>query len=297
MEPTSPSPREDPAIGGSSRRRFFRFAGLLALVLVGLVVYSLAQGGSDPSLNPIAEAAVRTQDSPGGRYIFHGTFEGQALPHPVVMTGTGLFNGETNRARLDLLVSTPSGKVRMESVGSGSQFYYRSKLFKDLPAEDEWMGIDASLGAASEGAFPVSSDPTAALTQLRAVSDKFERLGPKRIRGVETEGYRSTLDADSLPTYLREKGADQAAEKYERLAETAPTTTEIETWIDGKGLVRRMRTIAHTRDSSSGKESVMTVTGDFFDFGISPAIDLPDPDKVYDVTPLLEEKLELNHSG
>lgn len=59
MEPASPSSRGDHESGGNSlSRRLFQLAGVLAMLLIGLVAYALTKGGNEASLNPIAQAAV-----------------------------------------------------------------------------------------------------------------------------------------------------------------------------------------------------------------------------------------------
>ena len=297
-------------------RRLLQLAGVLAVVLVATILFAMLNGGSDASLNPIAQAAARTQETSGGRTSFHVVLQGGSQSHPVATSGTGVFNGDTNRSQMTLSVPTPSGGVEMEGVSSGTQLYFKSDLLEPkLPQGDEWLGFDASLGSASETAFATSSDPGAQLDLLRAVSDEFETLvlaredhagalacrfdalGKKKIRGVETTGYRSTFDLDGLADYLRGKGSEKAAEQYERLAEAVPTTAEVVTWIDAKGLVRRMKMTGESRNPVSGEETSTETTADFYDFGISPEIQTPDPDTVYDVTPTLRAKLGLDSSS
>lgn len=271
--------------------------GLLALLLAAVAVYVLARGGGETSLNPIAQAAARTQSSPGARYSFHGTVQSPSLP-PITMTGTGLINGETKRMHIDETVGHAGrGALHLEGVGSEGRVYFRSKAFHRLPSGDEWVGLDMTLGAAGEAPIPAGAGPGAELAQLRSVSDSFETLGKERIRGVETTAYRSTVDLDRLAAHLRSVGAPRAAAKYERLAETVPTTTEVETWIDGNDLIRRMKITAHSHDTRSGVRTVTAMTTDLFDFGISPEIQLPDADTVYDVTSKLETELGVKGSG
>jgi hypothetical protein len=139
------------------------------------------------------------------------------------MGGRGLFNGATDRNQLTMTVPTPSGSMEMEAVGSGSHFYLRSELLKSaLPDGDEWMGLDMSLGSPSETGAVASASPNGQLALLRAVSDKVETLGHKRVRGVGTTGYRSPFDPDRYAEYLRGKGSLKVAEAYERVAKAVP---------------------------------------------------------------------------
>jgi hypothetical protein len=298
MEPASPSSGVDRGSKGTRMsRRLILLAGVFVLLLVGTGVVALTQGGNESSLNPIAQAAARTQDSSGGRTSFYGTITGQGLHHPIEISGRGLFNGTTNRSRLSMAMTAPApvGRIEMEGVGSASHFYYRSDAFKSvLPEGDEWVGLDLSLGSPSETGAIASASPTGQLGMLRAVSDRFEKLGEKRVRGVETTGYRSAVDPDRYAEYLRGKGAPKAAEEYEQVSETVPEAIEIETWIDGKGLVRQTTVKSNGHDPHSGDETSMEMTIDFHDFGTSPEIELPDPDTVYDLSPTVRPKLGLD---
>lgn len=281
-----------------SRRLLLRVGGVLAALLIVVVVFALTQGGSGTSLNPIAQAAALTEESSGARVSFHGTVQKGSPPNPVPFSGEGVFDGQTNRSQMTFTFSTPNGELEMEGIGGGSKMYFKSKLLQSgLPDGDEWLGFDASLGDSSETGVGANSDPSAQLDLLRAVSDKFETLGQKRIRGVETTGYRSTFDPNHYADYLREKGSVNAARDYERVAETAPSTAEVETWIDGKKLVRRIEMKVNVKDPSSGEETSTTIIEDFYDFGISPEIQLPDPSSVYDVTSKIRAQLGLEGSS
>ena len=265
------------------------------MLLVLILALAWTQGGNETSLSPIAQAAIRTQHSPGARFSFHGTSQRNALSHPIAMSGKGMFNGQTNRSQTAMTIRGPDGEAEMEGVGSGSQAYYKSKLLQPaLPPGDEWLGLDLSLGISSETAVAANSDPSVQLDLLRAVSDKFETLGREKIRGLEATVYRSTFDSKGYADYLRGKGSVNEAQQYERLAEVAPSTTEVEVWVDSKKLVRRMRMQTESHDPHSGEEISTEVAADFYEFGISPDIDLPDSDTVYDATPKIRAKLGLD---
>lgn len=273
------------------------------LVLVAFAVLAVAfglflllrGGGSGTVVNPIAQAAALTEESAGGRTSFHGTTESASLSHPIAVSGEGVFNGQTRRSQATFTITTAGAEVEMEGISDGTTMYFKSDLLQPgLPAGAEWMGLDASLGSASETGLGGNSDPSHQLDVLRAASDEFEALGKQQIRGVETTGYRSTLDPDSFARYLRGRGSTKAARQYELLAEKAPSTTEIEAWIDGRKLVRRMRATVTAHDPESDEAISTRMTVNLYDFGISPEIQLPDPDTVYDVTAQARRKLGLN---
>jgi hypothetical protein len=254
MGPTAPLSGGDNGADGVDRpRRLFLLAGILAALVIAIVVFASAQGGDEVSLNPIAQAAVRTEESPGARALLRATAQksGSGL---IEMSGQGAYNGRTGRSEMTITAHGPTGDIKLHAVASGTHMYLKSKAFQsELPGDAEWMGLDLGEGTQSDAALSSNSDPSSQLDLLKSVSDEFETLGKDTIRGVKTTGYRSTLD----------------------------TGLEVETWIDGKGLVRRARIKGSPSDPTS-----VDMTVDFYDFGISPDIKLPDPDTVFDATNL-----------
>jgi hypothetical protein len=289
MAPTPPS---------RGSRRLLKVGGILAaLLMIAIAVTLSTNGGGEASLNPIAQAATITEESPGARFSIHGTVQPGSLPQPISVSGNGVLNSKAKRSQMTFTMFTPKGEVEMEAIGVGSEVYLQSSLFKSLPDGDEWVGYDTALGHSSEITGAAGSNPSEQLDLLQGVSDEFKSLGERTIRGVQTTGYRATLDIDHYVDYLRGKGDDEAAKDYERVAEVAPTTAEIETWIDDEKLVRQTRAITHTRDPSSGDTSSTTTTMDLYDFGLSPEVQPPDPSTVYDVTSKIRAQLGLNGSS
>lgn len=255
MGPAAPLSGGDNGPGGDDRpRRLFLLAGVLVALTIAIAVFASVQGGGESSLNPIAQAAVRTQESPGARALLHATAQKQSGSGPIEMSGRGVYNGQTDRSEMTITAHGPTGDFKLQSVGDGTHIYFKSEAFQsELPGGDEWMGLDLSRYTQSDAVLSSNSDPSSQLDLLKSVSDKFETLGKETIRGVKTTGYRGTLD----------------------------TGLEFETWIDGKGLVRRITMKGDPSDPTS-----VEMTVDFYDFGISPDIKLPDPETVFDATDL-----------
>ncbi len=254
MGPTAQPPGGDKEPDGDHRpRRLFLLAGVLAVLVIAIVVFASLQGGGEVSLNPIAQAAVRTQESPGARVLLYATAQ-KAESGLIEMSGQGAYNGQTGRSEVTISAHGSTGKMKLRAVASDSHMYFKSEAFQsELPGDDEWMGLDLSRFAQSESGLPSNSDPSSQLDLLKSASDEFETLGKETIRGVKTTGYRGTL----------------------------ATGLGFETWIDGKGLVRRM-----TLKGSPSDPPVVDMTVDFYDFGISPDIELPNPNTVFDATDL-----------
>src|SRR5438034_9323436 len=73
--------------------------GVAVIVAAVLVVPGILNRGGQ---NPIAAAAQATRDAPGVRMSFEMSAQG---PVPMTMTGTGVMNGETQRAWLEFRAS------------------------------------------------------------------------------------------------------------------------------------------------------------------------------------------------
>ena len=291
--PASSPPGSPPSLDPLSRR-LLQTAGVLSGILIFLVAYTWSRDEGEHSLNPIAEAAARTQEAPGASSEIHAVYSIPGATRSVSMHGQGVYNGHTDRSRVTLVVPTPNGEVRMEGVGDGRTTYLRSKLLQPgLPPGDEWMAIESGLGRSSETSLASNSGPDAQLELLRAVSGDVETLGEETIGGVETTRYRGSFDLPAYARFLREEGSDAAARQYQRLAETMPSTTEVEAWVDGDELVRRVRLAMDFKDPSTGLINSMDMTEDFSDFGVAPDIALPDPATVFDATPLARAELGL----
>ena len=172
--------------------------------------------------------------------------------------------------------------------------YLRSDAFEDeLPDGKSWIGVEPALGGSERGAARVRTDARKQLDLLRAVSDDFEELGKIELSGVPTTAYRSTIDSDRFADQLRREGSEEDAEEYEQIASLSSTDPEVTVWIDDHGILRRTRTVMEMPDVNDGPTVTMDIQVEFYDFGISPVIDLPDRDDVWDVTEQAREQLGL----
>ena len=279
---------------GPLSRRLLRLAGGLSILLIAIVAFAWLHGGSESSLNPIAAAAARTEAASGARMAVRYVFRYPNLPKSISATGEGEYNGRTGRSQLSVSVPIPNGDIELEAVGDSRTAYLRSDAFEDgLPPGDEWMRIETGLANSAETSAAGSSDLKAQLGQLRAVSGDVETLGDARVRGIEVTGYRSSFDLADYASYLREQGSGVAARQYEHLAETMPTTNEVEVWVDADDFVRQVRIRTSYSKPKKLQPRVMDTTIDYFDFGVAPEVKLPDPSTVFDATPLVRAELGL----
>jgi hypothetical protein len=255
---------------GRRRGRLGAVAALAILVLVGVAVFALAQGGGGGGpLNAIAEAAAKTQEEPGGRAIMRTIVSSPERPDPIAITGHMVYDAE-DRTR-GVMTGPASGSDRpltMYLVLDGYVMYLRSSKFGSLPDGATWMKLDLSSLEEPGSPVPVDSDPKGELALLEAVSDDVQKLGREDVRGVPTTRYRGTVDSEDAE-------------------EDSPL--QLEVWIDGEGLVRRMRLVKSQPQDGGEEAETIDMRVDFYDFGIEPEIDVPNSSDVFDATELAQE--------
>jgi hypothetical protein len=268
-------------------RRLLGVVAVLSALLIAAVAYAWS-GGGENSLNPIAEAAARTQNSPGARLAIRAVYTSPLLPAPVTARGAGVYNGHSGRSRawLELQVPTTAASVRFDSVGDDRVVYMRSPLLSGkLPPGDRWMAIEPGLGHSPETTVAGNSDARGQLELLRAVGGGVETVGKQQVRGVETTRYRGHFDFRGYAAELRREGKSAAARQYERLAKTTRSGTLVEVWVDDSGdLVRQARIREQVPTVAGGPPVTMEMTIAYFDFGASPRISLPGSHESFDAT-------------
>lgn len=265
----------------------------LSLLLILVVVNSFANGG-EASLNPIAAAAERTESAPGARFTMQAIYTGPSLAQPLVAHGRGARNSQTGRSRAVLSVDLPQtpSRIHVESIGDGTSIYMRgSAIGSDLPEGKEWMRVEPFLGQSESEAMLGGSDADSSLQMLGSAGD-VEKVGTEQVRGRSTTRYRAVVDLDDYGDALREEGKDEMADLYEKYANLAPDPTEVEAWVDSHEILRRARMVMDIPTQPGAPTLTMDMRMDFFDFGASPRIELPDAASVYDATPTLERELD-----
>lgn len=217
-------------------------------------------------------------------------FKSESSP-PITVTGHGVYNGGTNLAEATYSGVTDQGqRIDFDAILSEEAWYFRYPQFADrMPDGKEWVKLAGLPGQKDMGAPGVAS-PDESLGMLRATGS-VERLGQAKVGGAETTRYRVLMSADQIAAALRTQGKDELAEQLEQVAPQIIGPVRAEVFVAENGMLRRMR-IAST-EVSDGKTIAVTMAMDFFDFGIDPAIQVPDDSQVYDLGPLLEEKLDL----
>jgi hypothetical protein len=280
-----PGPDPRPPLDPLSRR-LLQAAGFLSVILVALVAYSIVSGGEDTNFNPIARAAERAERTPGMRMAIHGMATSESSSATVPMEGSGAYDGRTGRSSIRLTMEVPGrGSFAFYGVGVGKHAYMRSPLLSaGLPPGKKWMGIEAAAAASSSTELGGSGDMREELKMLQATSDNVEDLGEVEVQGVQTTAYRATVDYDRYASLRLEEGNAAGAREIEKVAALMGTGPQVTVWIDEHDLMRAMRFVMPIASAEGRSGGSVDMTTDFFDFGASPRVRLPDPGRVFDAT-------------
>jgi hypothetical protein len=279
--PRAPEPKSPEARAWD---KLLLIVGAAVVVAAILIVPGILNRGGQ---NPIAEAAQATMDSPGVRMNLTGSLQGG--PVQMTMSGSGVMNGETDRAALSLTMSGAGGGqsqgMQMNEIVDKLDVYMQSPAFAGAlgAAGKSWMLLrmgslaglsDSEQGALSSGAS--QANPAQMLDGLKSASDNVREVGPEQIAGIATTRYSADIDLEKA---LSDSGGGSIASAVSGLD---PSET-VDVWIDAQGLVRRMN-IAVTLGSLGS----FTMTVDFSDYGIHPQIDVPPDSEVQDLTETLK---------
>jgi hypothetical protein len=272
--------------------RLLKVAGLLAVALIAVVLNAALHSDGNP-LNPVAEAAQRTERAPGMKIAFEFSSSSSDLPRPLVGHGSGAYNARTGRTRMDLSMPIPGHPtLTMRGVGDERTMFLRSPYFAPtLPPGKAWVAMQPLLGHSAETAFGSSGNAKSSLEMLRAAGDSVEERGQVEIRGHLTTLYSGTIDVGGIPRTLEERGERELAREFEQIAKLSPATIPFEVWVDENGIARRLRLVEQLPTTGGQPALTMDMKMEFFDFRARPKIELPPRREAFDLTPMLRAEL------
>jgi hypothetical protein len=194
----------------------------LALLLIALPLAACGGTANLSSIDPLTRAADKTTGVAGAHFTLDARIT--ALGKPVAVNGTGEI--ADHGQKLHLRVTVPMASAPIEAVAADGWFYVRGGPV-DSVANGKWVRVKADGQSFNLGA----ADPTKLLAYLRS-SSNVQKVGAATIRGVATTHYVAHVKA-------------------------ATKRVPLDVWVDGGGLVRRLRVNAQNVDASV----------DLFDFG------------------------------
>jgi hypothetical protein len=259
--------------------------GALALV-VTTILAALGNGCGADDISPeaaLAEAATKTTDAGTSRVSFSGSLKFPEID-PVGFSGDGVFvyDDLTGRFTYDLSEFPEAAGLPKtdgwvgEVVMGEDRFYLRLPvLTQDLPEAKPWIEIEletvSGLTPNELAGIGGASDPAQLLQFLRGASGEVETVGREPVRGVDTTHYRATVDLARVIEKAPETARATLRDQLRRRDEAGlGTTFDMEVWIDGEGLARRIRQTDAEGD----------ITMDLYDFGLQVDVQLPPSDQV-----------------
>lgn len=278
--------------------RFTFLVSLAVIAVVAVAVLAGSGGGGDTQLvsgDALAQAARETAKVAGANVSSDATITIGGLSKPLLMHMSGISDMRGKSGRMvgtysNLPPGVPGqeadGTIPVEMVSLLPDIYMRSPLFaKALPSGKSWLHMDFAkagqkLGIGDPTQF-AQSDPTQTLSNLRATSDRVERLGSEDVRGVATTHYRATVELKKLPALAPPSQRAAVAARTQRLIQlVGHDSYPMDVWIDGKHLVRR---IAFTMQMNvQGQTMTMKLKSDMYGFGPKPRAKRPPASDTYE---------------
>lgn len=226
----------------------------------------------------------------------------------VALHGTGAFDDERGAMAMeldmsDLLAAIP-GEAEglpaaaaeafaqpMTMVRAGTVVYIRLPALAALVGGGkDWISFDAAnvagtgdgdLFGTGDGSF--ATDPTSLLEFLRGAGGSVDDLGRADVRGTPTTHLRGNFTMADALERVSPARRDQLEAAVGTLGagggdDLLHQAIPVDAYIDDQGLVRRLDRAVETSDGAIRYEV------DFFDFGATVDIQVPDPSDVVDVS-------------
>lgn len=198
-------------------------------------------------------------------------------------TGSGVFNtGASRSGQLKMNVTVRGMSVPIDSVITGNVLYMRSSIFRQLglAPNKQWVKLDLGRLAQQRGIdlsslANTSPTPASALSYLRGAGNVRE-VGSESVNGVDTTHYKVTVD---LQRAAAESGGSEGRSLNRLIQETGVKKLPVDVWIDGKGLVRKVRYAQ--RAAAQGKS--VNVTMNLHDYGPPVTVKPPPADSTVDL--------------
>lgn len=269
-----------------------------------------AADADDDALARIADAAAATAQEGSARFTITVELEDTDVgegTQAISADGEEDFDAERRRITLE----GPQGDLDLLIDGS--------TVYLQLPAteDDDWVRVeldrlvDADLGFGGPGGLPFQS-PHNNLVLLSDTATQAAEAGEEDVDGEAATRYEVTLDLGAAAAEAEETTATRG-QLEATVRQLGADELDMVVWIDDDDRIRRIEysldldqvrvdedveTDTPEADVDAEVEADLTgtaiVTVDYFDFGTTVAVDLPDEDEVVDLD---EEELRGSFNG
>lgn len=281
--------------------------GLLAAMAAVVCFATVASGcgsSSKSSSTSSSGAVIRAADTTAqvAGYRLAGTMTiNSARTGRVSLAVAGTFNHHDGVGQMTTAFEVGRNRLQLSELISHLSVYLRTSTIPTLAKATggkPWVKLDVGgeTGALGLSALPTSTDPTQFVDYLRAVSSSTKPLGTLMVRGVETNGYRATVDLDRYPNLVAPSQRAAVARGVKSLeTATGVHTIPMDVWVDRGGLVRRLG--MSFAECAQGTTFVFSMDVDLYDFGTQANPRIPAASQVYDLTPLVARDLKSAKAG
>lgn len=289
--------RGDARKRGSSVIR--RHACLVSVLVASLLVAVGCGGGDVLALDPVAAAATKTAQAGSFRVSYSAAM---SIPNGPLksfeFSGGGLFDSEAGSGRMSFQARLPAdvqralgGPLRGEMIfdtADGFVVYMRFPLLaRELPRGKPWVKLDLQKLGKEQGVdFQTllqagQSDPSQMFDLL--AESEAEKIGYDTVRGVATTWYRLDIDLNDA---LAGTPASERAGLKRMIEALGIETVPAEAWVDERGFLRRLKVQWAYQDPGSDERMTVTMTQEFYDFGVRVDVEPPPAGKVVDAAAL-----------
>jgi hypothetical protein len=196
--------------------------------------------------------------------------------------------GEFDFARSSGMI-TMAAPVDMTELFVPPKAYVKvSSLSSSLPRGKTWLAIDTrSAGAASSmlGPFGSTDNPAGLLASLSAIAGSERNLGRAVVRGVPVTEYQVNIDPAKMAAKVP---ASEKASLREFAQSLGKGAIPVDVWVDGQNMVRQLRLSLHMPapiGASAGLGNFrLSLTIDFYDFGVAVRVSAPPASQVTDMS-------------
>ena len=271
-------------------------AGVLAAAGCGTQV---ATAGHPATASPAATAslAAAVTRTAAQTARVSGTTTMQMQGMTVSFTESGAFDFARSRGTLSM-----SGPMAFTEVFLPPKTYIKmpADAGLSLPKGKSWVavgpGLPGDLAASGlGGALPGlpglpgagNGNPADLLASLTAISGSVKKQGTATIGGVPVTQYRVKIDLAKAAARLPDWERSSFQEFTQGLG---ASTIPVDVWVDSHNLVRRMReALPMPSDPGAPKDTVLTQTTDFYDFGVPVRVSAPPAAQVASLSQLITD--------
>ncbi len=226
----------------------------VAAIALGALALAGCGGGGALSIDPVAQAAEKTQRVSSARFTLDMTVVDE--DGKIHFRGPGVLADHGRvlqmQAAMDATKDTPAMRMQM-IVDAHDAIYLKSPEFAQvLPRGVEWIVASDKTPSAAP------TDPGQWLAYIRASGDVEER-GSDTIDGAHVTHYAANVDLDKGVKFVKPKDRARAEAMVGMAKRAGINSVPFDVWVDDQGLVRRIAMNWHP-DDAGALELTMTLS-------------------------------------